>query len=121
METRGPQHTVKLATGGEKLARNHVKYYYDEGAPGGAKFNLVTKSTDGAEYEGKEADIRTSVTSYSGQEDLGWLLRKPTSVTTDPEGLDLVRTTLYEESTGNVIETRQPGAESAMNFSAKVA
>jgi DNA-binding beta-propeller fold protein YncE len=119
LETRGPQHTVKLATGGEKLARNHVKYSYDEGAPGGERFNLVTKSTDGAEYEGKEADIRTSVTSYSGQEDLGWLLRKPTSVTTDPEGLDLVRTTLYEESTGNVIETRQPGAESAMNFSAK--
>jgi len=118
-EVRGPQHTVKLASGGEKLARNHVKYYYDEGAPGGETFDLVTKTTDGAEYEGKETDIRTTVTSYSGQENLGWLLRKPTSVTTEPEGLKLVRTTLYALSTGNVIETRQPGAEAAMSFSAK--
>jgi hypothetical protein len=83
LETRGPQHTVKLASGSEVKARNHVKYYYNEGAPKGNRYNLVTTTTDGAEYEGKEADTRTTTSSYSGQSNLGWKLRKPTSVITD--------------------------------------
>jgi DNA-binding beta-propeller fold protein YncE len=82
--TLGPEHLVKLSNGAEKQARNHVKYFYDEGAPEGETYNLVTKTTDGAVYEGKESDIRTTNTSYSGQEGLGWLLRKPTSTITDP-------------------------------------
>jgi DNA-binding beta-propeller fold protein YncE len=110
LEVRGPQHTIKLAAGGEVKARNHVKYYYDEGAPSGETYDLVTKTTDAAEYEGKEAEDRVTNTSYSGQEDLGWLLRKPTSVTTDPSGLKLVRTTFYNPRTGNITETRAPGA-----------
>jgi YD repeat-containing protein len=108
LETRGPQHTVKLASGPEVAARAHVKYFYDEGAPAGGSFGLVTKMTDGAEYEGKEADVRTTVTSYSGQGGLGWQLRRPTSVTTDPGGLSLTRTTVYDESTGNALETTSP-------------
>ncbi len=84
LETFGPEHQVRLAGGTEKLVRNHIRYYYDEGAPEGETYNLVTKTVDGAAYEGKESDIRTTTTSYSGQSNLGWLLRKPTSVTTDP-------------------------------------
>ena len=61
-----------------------------------------------AEYEGKETDVRTIVTSYSGQENLGWLLRKPTSVTTDPSGLNLTNTTVYDPTTGNVLEAKLP-------------
>ena len=101
---------MKLASGSEVKDRAHVHYYYDEGAPGGERYDLVTKTSDGAEYEGKEADVRTTTTSYSGQEDLGWLLRKPTSVTTEPSGLKLVRTTFYDPRTGNVTETRAPAA-----------
>jgi DNA-binding beta-propeller fold protein YncE len=112
LEVRGPQHTIKLAGGGEVKARNHVKYYYDEGAPGGETFDLVTKMTDGAEYEGKEAEMRTTATAYSGQENLGWLLRKPTSTTTEPSGLKLVHTTFYSRETGQVSETRGPEASS---------
>ena len=33
VDTVGPQHNVRLTTGTEVLARNHVHYYYDEGAP----------------------------------------------------------------------------------------
>ncbi len=84
LETLGPQHLVKLASGTSKQARNHVRYFYDEGAPEGERYALVTKTVDGAEYEGKETELRTTKTSYSGQKDLGWLLRKPTTVTTDP-------------------------------------
>ena len=120
VETRGPQHMVKIAHGNEKvksgsevLARNHVKYYYDEGAPSGETYDLLTKTTDGAETAGKEEfDVRTSTTSYSGQYDLGWKLRKPTSVMTDPSGLNLTLTTAYDPSTGNVLETRTPGSGS---------
>ncbi len=112
LETKGPRHTVKLASGSTVQARDHVRYFYDEGSPGGATYNLQTKSTDGAEYEGKEADVRTTTTGYSGQENLGWKLRKPTSSTTDPSGLDLVQKTVYDPITGNVVEVKSPGANS---------
>jgi YD repeat-containing protein len=109
LETRGPQHKVKLAENGkEVLARSHVKYFYDEGSPNGKHYGLLTKKTDGAEYEGKEADIRTTENSYAGQNNFGWTLRKPTSETTEPAGLDLTKTTVYSEATGNVLETTTP-------------
>jgi YD repeat-containing protein len=118
IDTWGPQHMVKLAVGkegkiGEEvLARNHVKYYYDEEAPVGEKYDLVTKTVDGAETASKEEfDERTATTSYSGQSNLGWTLRMPTSETTDPGGLNLTSTTKYEESTGNVTETTSPASK----------
>ncbi len=107
--TLGPQHVVKLENGAIIEARDHQQYSYDEGAPSeGGPYGLVTKVTDGAQYSGKEENVRTTTTSYSGQENLGWKLRKPTSVTVDPNGLKLTHTTLYEATTGNVIETRMP-------------
>ena len=117
--TLGPQHMVKLVKGKEgkpeeTLARNHVTYHYNEGAKEVEEkthetYDLVTKTEDGAETSNKEEfDKRTAVTSYSGQSNLGWKLRSPTSVTTDPGGLNLTSTTKYEESTGNVIETKTP-------------
>jgi YD repeat-containing protein len=114
----GPQHTVKLAAGKkeaneEALARNHIKYFYNEGAPGGEQYDLVTKSIDGAETASKEEfDKRTELTSYSGQSNLGWKLRVPTSVTTDPGGLNLTSTTIYDPNTGNVVETKSPAGTS---------
>ncbi|HEY2142043.1 MAG TPA: RHS repeat-associated core domain-containing protein [Solirubrobacteraceae bacterium] len=115
--TLGPQHSVKLATGATVEARDHRQYAYDEGAPTeGGPYRLVTKVTDGAQYSGKEEDVRTTATSYAGQENLGWKLRKPTSVTTDPGGLKLTHTILYEAATGNATEARtpaSPGANSA--------
>jgi RHS repeat-associated protein len=119
LETLGPQHVVKLAKGKEKadeevLARSHVKYYYNEGAPfEGGPYDLVTKSTDGAQTASKEEfDIRETTTSYAGQEGLGWKLRKPTSVTSSPKGLKFTHTTVYEPSTGEAVETRSPGGSS---------
>ena len=110
---------VKLVAGKEgkaeeTLARNHIKYHYNEGAKEVEEktkepYDLVTKTEDGAETATKEEfGKRTATTSYSGQENLGWKLRKPTSVTTDPNGLKLTHTILYESSTGEVSETRSP-------------
>ncbi len=109
LETTGPQHKVKLSSGSEAQARSHVKYYYNEGAPTeGGPYHLVTKSTSAALVTGKEEDVRTTVTAYAGQSNLGWKLRKPTSVTIDPSGLKLTSTTLYNATTGSIIETRSP-------------
>ncbi len=110
LENLGPRHLVRLANGEEKQARVHVHNYYDEGAPGGQVFGLLTKKTEGAQYEEHEADIRTTVNSYRGQEGLGWTLRKPTSVTTDPGGLNLTKTEIYDPASGDVTETRTPAA-----------
>ncbi len=116
LETLGPQHTVKLAHGRlkedeEVLARRHVVNSYSEGAPVGETYRLLTKTVSSAENSSKEEfDKRETVTSYSGQGDLGWKLRKPTSVTKDPSGLKLTTTTVYNAMTGSVIETRGPGA-----------
>ncbi len=122
-ETLGPEHEVKVAKGNEKgikagsevMAREHVKYFYDEGSPEGKIYNLVTKTEDAAETASKEEfDPRTTKTSYSGagscegHEVSGWTLRKPTSVTKEPGGVNLTTTTVYEPCTGNVVETRSP-------------
>jgi DNA-binding beta-propeller fold protein YncE len=118
LETLGPEHKVKLAAGGEVQARAHVVYHYDQGAPEGLHFGLVTETTDAAAYEGKEADPRTTKTSYSGSgscqghEVSGWTLRKPTSTITDPGGLTLTHTTVYDPCTGNVLETTSPAGNS---------
>ncbi len=117
LSTLGPQHTVDLAAGKEgkvneeALARERTNYYYNEGAPTkGGPYHLVTKTVDFAETAGKEFDKRTTEISYSGQGNLGWELRKPTSVTIDPSGLDLVHVTEYNSLTGSVTETKMPAA-----------
>ncbi len=67
--------------------------------------------TEGAQIaEQPEADVRTTVTNFSGQRNLGWQLRKPTSTTADPGGLELRHATTYDATTGNVTESRTPGA-----------
>jgi RHS repeat-associated protein len=112
----GPQHSVRLVHGKTKeneevLARNHTVYSYDEGAPGGGPYRLVTKITQGAKVNGEaDRDVRTTTKSYAGQAGRGWELRSPTAVTADPSGLKLTHTTLYEGSTGSPIETRGPAS-----------
>ncbi len=113
LRTLGPRHMIRLANGKEVLARTHTIYEYNQGAPSeGGPYNLVTTTKQGAETETEgEQEIRATLTSYSGQSGLGWKLRRPTSVTTDFNGLDLTRTTTYEESTGNVLETGTPASD----------
>src|SRR6202043_274016 len=97
----GPQHTVMLPNGTQVEARKHTVYGYDEGAPAeGGPYGLPTKITEGAQFAGKEEDVRETKMSYSGQENLGWKLHKATSVTTDPSGLKLVHTVVYDPATG---------------------
>jgi RHS repeat-associated protein len=118
LSTVGPRHAAKLANGTEVQARSHTVYHYDEGAPAeGGPYRLVTKTTQGAQIEGEaEQDIRTTTTLYSGQNNLGWTLRKPTAVIADPSGLKLTHRTVYDPGTGNVVETRTPGASGPLPY-----
>ncbi len=115
LTSTGPQHTVKLANGSQVLARHKSHYYYDEGAPGtGGPYHLVTKLTEGALLtSGAEEDLHTTVNSYGGQENLGWKLHVPTSITTDPAGLKIVRTKLYDPTTGEVTDAIMPAGNPA--------
>lgn len=107
----GPLHTVKLASGASVSAREHTVYSYDEHAPSGGPYRLVTKVATGAQIAGEpEADVRTTTKSYGAQNNLGWVLRKPTSTQTDPSGLKLTHTTVYDPTSGNITETRSPAA-----------
>jgi YD repeat-containing protein len=110
IETLGPQHEVRYVAGKEQkesLAREHKKLFYDEGAPGGEVHDLLTKETALAQLANEEeVEVRKTSMSYSGQSNLGWTLRAPTSVTTDPENLAITHSTLYEPATGQVTETR---------------
>ncbi|HEX5307934.1 MAG TPA: SMP-30/gluconolactonase/LRE family protein [Solirubrobacteraceae bacterium] len=111
LSTLGPLHTVKLASGTAVKARKHTVYSYDEGAPAGGPYRLATKVTEGAAVSGEpEADVRTTIDSYGGQNGLGWILGKPTATRVDPSGLDLVHSAVYDPSTGKAVETRTPGA-----------
>jgi len=129
-ETEGPEHMVKYAgTKGQEEgeARDHVRYFYDEKVPSEGPykesfsketFNLVTETQNLTQILGskgrveEEIEPRTTITSYSGQNNLGWNLRAPTSVTTDAEsgGQKLKSTTLYNEA-GQLTETRSSQGE----------
>jgi RHS repeat-associated protein len=121
LSSLGPQHQVELTSGSTVEAREHTVNSYNENEPKtGGPYDLVTKTTQGAVVAGVEEpeSVRTTVMSYTGpgsQENLGWKLRKPLSVTTDPTsadptGLNLVHTTEYEPNTGEPVETKMPAA-----------
>jgi DNA-binding beta-propeller fold protein YncE len=128
----GPEHKIKLAGGAEVEARAVTRDYYNNGAKEAEEqnqetYNLVTSSTTAALLaNGEEKDQRETVNSYSGQNNLGWKLRKPTSTTIDPNGLDLTTATVYQEltngegkkeATGNIEETKPPAVMSAAKLS----
>jgi streptogramin lyase len=120
----GPQHQIKYVAGGEvkeSLAREHKKYFYDQGAPGGGEtYHLLTETADLAQLANhEEVEVRASKLSYSGQSNLGWKLRAPTSVTVDPEGLKLTTTTEYNSTTGQITEVRGAGADKTLSYSTK--
>ncbi|HST32804.1 MAG TPA: hypothetical protein VLJ80_04700 [Solirubrobacteraceae bacterium] len=123
IDVLGPQHQIKYRAGNEvkeSLARNHEEFVYDQGAPSGEPHHLLTEKFDLAQLVNhEEVEVRTTKTSYSGQSNLGWKLRAPTSVTVDPEGLKLTTTTEYDPTTAQIIEVRGAGAEKTFSYTTK--
>jgi RHS repeat-associated protein len=112
LSTLGPQHTIELTNRTQVEGREHTIYSYNEGAPAeGGPYHLVTKMVQNAVIEGKEdGETRTTKTSYSAQNNLGWKLRKPTAITTAAAVLNYTHSIFYEPKTGGVTETRTPAA-----------
>jgi streptogramin lyase len=128
IESLGPQHMIKYVAGHEQkesLARDHKELSYDQGAPSGEAYDLVTESSDLALLANKEdVEVRTTKTSYSGQSNLGWKLRAPTSVTVDPTGthgesVNLTTTTEYDPATAQITEVRGAGAGNTFSYATK--
>jgi RHS repeat-associated protein len=121
-EEYGPLHQVTLAsalkagTGGTDLAagtqwpaRKHIVYTYDEGRPTDGTATIadqVTTTKVGAYVDGypSDGDVHTSTTTYD------WSKGLPTTTTTDPGGLAIARTTVYDAQ-GRVTENRQPKSD----------
>ncbi len=125
IDSVGPQHKVSYVAGHERkesLARLHSKLFYDEGAPGGETYDLLTKKTTLAQLANEEeVEVKTTKTSYSGQSNLGWKLRAPTSAATyGPEETVLSKsTTEYNPTTGQVSEVRGSAAETTLSYAKK--
>jgi RHS repeat-associated protein len=107
LETLGPQHLIELDSGTATLARQDTTNTY--GATSTYGQGLLTQSIEGALEPGAASDVQTRTTTYqySGQSNIGLSLGQPTSVTTDPSGLDIVHTTKYDTN-GNGIAIIMP-------------
>ena len=106
LQSWGPLHQVRRADNGETVeARAHTKLEYEDPTPaeGEAPYDLPTKETTGASIPGQESDIETRVNETNYE----WKLRKPIEEIVDPEGLDLITKTVYNEA-GQVVQERQP-------------
>lgn len=105
-DTYGPAHTAEV-DGITQTIRTHTSYNYDAGAPGsdsrsdGSPYMLVTSQTEsasiGASVPGNgTADARMTTYTYGNTStDIGWTLSQPLTTITDPSGLDLVSTSVF--------------------------
>ncbi|MET9468882.1 ricin-type beta-trefoil lectin domain protein [Streptomyces sp. NPDC006544] len=111
-----------LPAGTDVLVRDHNTSTYDENKPDGAAYHLVTTTTDGARLEGYADDIDKRVTKNGYDTPIGgtsgWVLKTPTSVTTDATGDKLTATIKYDAS-GRAWESRKPGASGTDATTAK--
>ncbi|MEV6955514.1 ricin-type beta-trefoil lectin domain protein [Streptomyces sp. NPDC051183] len=102
-----------LPAGTSVLVRDHNANTYDEGKPDGQAYHLVTTATDGARIDGYATDVELRVTKNGYGTPIGgtsgWVLKTPTSVTTDAAGQALTATIKYDSS-GRALESRKPGA-----------
>ncbi|GAA2995324.1 hypothetical protein GCM10020229_04820 [Kitasatospora albolonga] len=102
-----------IPAGTSVLVRDHNTNTYDEGKPDGKAYHLITTSTDGARIDGYATDAELRVTKNGYGTPIGgtsgWVLRTPTSVTTDAAGQALTTTTRLGQH-GHPEEVRQPGA-----------
>jgi RHS repeat-associated protein len=103
-EQLGPQREIEIENGQLVQARQRTTVTYDEGAPTGVDAHLPTTSKVAAQVVGgpAEADARVTKTEYD------WTLRKPTKTVTDPNGLNLVNTVVYDSPTGLEKASRMP-------------
>jgi RHS repeat-associated protein len=109
-DTYGPAHNASV-DGTVELIRTHTAYSYDAGAPNsdtsadGGPYMLTTSQTVSASVGdgipgSATADARTTTYTYgNASTNIGWTLGKPLTTATDPNGLNLVATSVFNTST----------------------
>jgi RHS repeat-associated protein len=117
----GPTHPIVDDSGAQYSGREHTHTDYDQGAPTSPDpYRLATTITSSVRIpNGSDLDVRRTVNGYAAKSGAdantaGWVLRKPTTVTTWMGGgatPDIVHTTYYDLA-GNTVEDRQPAANS---------
>jgi RHS repeat-associated protein len=104
----GPERPMWVS-GATVTGRTHTSYTYNVGVPStGGPYNVASSKTVQARVGSADSDGRTVSYDYSGQSNLGWKLRQPTSVTVDPGGLNLTTRTTFDPYTGTIAQMRMP-------------
>ncbi|HST39362.1 MAG TPA: hypothetical protein VLK58_07625, partial [Conexibacter sp.] len=118
--TLGPIHTMKIRDTGQVVqGRTRTINDYDNGRPtDGQTYNLPTSRSVLAYYEegGVNVQADISVTRYDyhydlaggGRSNRGWQLRRPTRIITDPGGLNLATSYIYDDTLPLLRERRMP-------------
>jgi RHS repeat-associated protein len=110
LETWQPERVTALPDGQTVRGRTHAVRQYDQGAPSGTSYDLVTSETKSLQYvlDGAtvDTDKRTTATKYD------WTLKQPTEITVDPAGLALTTRSSYN-SAGQVTSTTTPAGDAA--------
>ncbi|MEU3454984.1 DNRLRE domain-containing protein [Micromonospora sp. NPDC006766] len=112
--TLNPERDVTLGNGSTVRGRPVTLNTYDEGAPVGTAYDLVTTEKAVVRYwdaKGAEVDaeLRTTTTKYD------WSLRQPTMSTVDPGGLGQATRTYYDVGTGLEVMNTNPAGGTSMN------
>jgi RHS repeat-associated protein len=114
LQTLGPEHEIVLGSGPIVRGRVRTTYTYDEGAPSGGPYNLVTTTVEDNVYKDANgnqvsAGARTTTDGYD------WNLRRQIVETVDPSGLALATRTTYDTATGQVATTTAPAGGTTTN------
>lgn len=125
LDVYGPAHVMVLSDGTAAEARAHTHTDYDNGSELGhpsdglrhVPVRVTTQASLGPDI-GSNITDDPRVTTYEyaltrgdgSIDDTGWRLRKPLRTVVDPAGLNLSTTTLYDPSTGLLVERRLPKA-----------
>lgn len=109
-DSYGPAHNANV-DGTVETIRTHTAYGYDAGAPNsdtnadGTPYMLTTSQTASASVGSgipgsATADARTTSYTYGNPStNIGWTLGQPLTTVTDPSGVDLISTSVYNTST----------------------
>jgi RHS repeat-associated protein len=120
----GPAHAAVLKDGTPGMYRSHTAYLYDDdpntpsaliqSRPGAVGLGLVLQTTTSASSVDRTADFDPQLTKYgydpvTTSDGNGWIIGNPTTVSTQIDTTRWSTTAERFDSTGRVIETRQPG------------
>ncbi|GAA0447815.1 RHS repeat protein [Actinoplanes campanulatus] len=100
VETLDPEQDTVLPDWGMIRGRTHTRYTYDEGAPSGGPYDLVTTETHSVQYVLAGATVELDKRAVKHTYD--WKLLADTSQSVDPAGLNLTSRTTYDSATGQI-------------------